>query len=429
MALNKFFRYPFAVAGDKTAVPDPTQVSGAVSWQQGYGPQYELPYTDPNARDIERNQNNQLHYDITTALQEYQTNGVPDWIDPAQNGAANYAYPLGARVRYTDGVIYESIAAANNTLPTDVTKWIAVGGSNASIAFSNVTVVASAAQAAQPTITATGVLTANVQLTLPARLQRWHIVNNTTGNFSLTVKTAAGTGVIVPASGSLFVYGDGTNIKAMPGQYLGTLVITATGVPTLVDAANRFVVRLQGGGAGGGGAAAGVGASQCASGAGGGAGGAALKTLTRAQILGQTFTIGAAGVGGVNSANGTNGGTTSCGAIFSAAGGTGGTFGPVQANTASFPYGSGNGGGSTGGDLNYKGVSGLYAFYGPGPISGKGGDSTFGGGADGVTNYATGLTALVYGAGGSGGNAPAGNAGGASGGNGFQGCAVIDQYS
>src|SRR6478735_8249943 len=125
--LSKFFRYAFGVAGDKTAIPDATQVSGAVSYQQAYGPQYELPYGDANARDVERAQNNQLHYDITTALQEYQTNGTPDWIDPSQNGAANYPYPVGARVRYSDGNIYGSIAAANTALPTDPTKWVPIG--------------------------------------------------------------------------------------------------------------------------------------------------------------------------------------------------------------------------------------------------------------------------------------------------------------
>lgn len=121
--LNKFFRFPWATAGDKTAIPDTTQVSGAVSYQQGYGPQYELAQSDPSSRDIERDKNNQLHADITTALQEYQTNGTPDWIDPTQNGGANYAYPAGARVRYSDGKIYISTIATNALLPTNVAGW------------------------------------------------------------------------------------------------------------------------------------------------------------------------------------------------------------------------------------------------------------------------------------------------------------------
>lgn len=128
MSLQKWFRYPFGIGGDRAAIPDATQPSGAVSYQQAYGPQYELPYDDANARDIERTQNNQLHYDITTALQEYQTNGVPDWIEPSQNGGVNYAYPLGARVRYSDGKIYVSQKAANSSLPTVVADWTEESG-------------------------------------------------------------------------------------------------------------------------------------------------------------------------------------------------------------------------------------------------------------------------------------------------------------
>lgn len=213
--LNKFFRYAFGVAGDKTAIPDATQVSGAVSYQQAYGPQYELPYTDPNARDVERAQNNQLHFDITTALQEYQTNATPDWIDPAQNGAVMYAYPLRARVRYSDGQVYESLAAANASLPTDATKWVPLGQGNTSVAgLSNVLVTLTAAQYANPVIVLTGVLTANINLVFPNTQQRWLVKNNCTGAFTITCKTAAGTGVALGLTGDAkTLWGTGVNIE------------------------------------------------------------------------------------------------------------------------------------------------------------------------------------------------------------------------
>lgn len=121
--LNKFFRFPWATAGDKTAIPDTTQVSGAVSYQQGYGPQYELAQSDPSSRDIERDKNNQLHGDITTALQEYQINGVPDWIVAAQNGGAAFPYAFLSRVRYSDGLVYVSAVAGNISTPGTNTDW------------------------------------------------------------------------------------------------------------------------------------------------------------------------------------------------------------------------------------------------------------------------------------------------------------------
>lgn len=80
------------------------------------------------------------------------------------------------------------------------------------------------------------------------------------------------------------------------------------------------------------------------------------------------------------------------------------------------------------GDLNGTGQAGLYAIYGPGTISGAGGSSYFGGGAQGVTTYATGLTGLNYGAGGGGGNTPPSNAGGASSGGGAAGVIIVEEF-
>jgi hypothetical protein len=123
MALNKFFRFPFARSGDKVVVPDAVDPGGLVSYDQGYGPNYELAKTNPNALDIERTKMNELFFDMTTALQEYQSNGTPDWISNAQNGGVAFPYPLSARVRYTDGLIYQSMKAANTSLPTVAGDW------------------------------------------------------------------------------------------------------------------------------------------------------------------------------------------------------------------------------------------------------------------------------------------------------------------
>lgn len=123
MALNKFFRFPFAVTGDKSAVPDDTQLSGDVSFEQGYGPDYARdPATDPLAKNIERDKMNQLLFDITTALREYQITGFPDFITSAQNGGTAYSYDQNAIVKYS-GVLYISLVSSNTALPNDATKW------------------------------------------------------------------------------------------------------------------------------------------------------------------------------------------------------------------------------------------------------------------------------------------------------------------
>lgn len=104
--LNYYFKVPFADTGDKLAVPQATQPDGSVSFNTGWGPDYELPYSNPNSKDIPRDQSNQLSYAITKALQEYQQGGVPDWIDPSQNGGVNFTYAKGSRVRWSDGNVY-----------------------------------------------------------------------------------------------------------------------------------------------------------------------------------------------------------------------------------------------------------------------------------------------------------------------------------
>lgn len=49
-------------------------------------------------------------------------------------------------------------------------------------------------------------------LIVPAIEKPYYIFNNTTGSQSITVKTSAGTGVVVPNGGKVLVYVDGTNV-------------------------------------------------------------------------------------------------------------------------------------------------------------------------------------------------------------------------
>lgn len=129
--MAKFFVYPFAVSGDKAAIPDPLQGSGSVSYNQGWGPDYGLDLnTDPAALPIPRDQTNQLYYDITNAINQYQTHGTPDFITTSDNLGSPFPYDLYAYVRYDDGSgfkIYENQVQGNTTLPTDP-SWQVVSG-------------------------------------------------------------------------------------------------------------------------------------------------------------------------------------------------------------------------------------------------------------------------------------------------------------
>ncbi len=60
----------------------------------------------------------------------------------------------------------------------------------------------------------TGVLTGNRNIIVPNTVQQYWVANNTTGSYTFTVKTAAGTGVSVVAGSRTIMYCDGTNVVA-----------------------------------------------------------------------------------------------------------------------------------------------------------------------------------------------------------------------
>lgn len=66
----------------------------------------------------------------------------------------------------------------------------------------------------------TGLLTGNKVVVVPTAIQEYWITNNTTGAFSVTIKTAAGTGIIVTQGSAAILQCDGTNVTI--GQSTGT---------------------------------------------------------------------------------------------------------------------------------------------------------------------------------------------------------------
>lgn len=123
----RYFKEAFAVDGDLAAIPNDAQPSGSVSYNQGWTIDYSLdPTVNPNALLVPRTQTNQLYNDITAALQQYQQNGVPDFITTSDNGGSPYAYSKYNLVRYDDGggvKVYQSLVDSNTDLPTVGASW------------------------------------------------------------------------------------------------------------------------------------------------------------------------------------------------------------------------------------------------------------------------------------------------------------------
>lgn len=83
-------------------------------------------------------------------------------------------------------------------------------------------VTLTAAEARNNILHFTGTLTGNINVIVPAGAQIWAVNNSTSGAFSLTVKTSAGTGVAVAQSTIGIVYADGTNVVSVASGGGGT---------------------------------------------------------------------------------------------------------------------------------------------------------------------------------------------------------------
>jgi len=73
-------------------------------------------------------------------------------------------------------------------------------------------VTLTSAEAANQVLNFTGILTGNKTVVVPNGPQVWHVFNNTTGSFSLTIKTSAGTGIDVVQTKAVTLEADGTNV-------------------------------------------------------------------------------------------------------------------------------------------------------------------------------------------------------------------------
>lgn len=120
-----FIKVPFALSGDKLAIPDAVQPGGEASFTQGYGPKYSEDPATTGLR-LDREQSNQLFYILSADINQYQTESFPRFISTADNGGVAYSYGKFATVLYDAGSgleVYQSLVAANTALPTDATKW------------------------------------------------------------------------------------------------------------------------------------------------------------------------------------------------------------------------------------------------------------------------------------------------------------------
>ncbi len=137
------------------------------------------------------------------------------------DGAANKTLsPGGSLFIVADGVNY--ITLISNSAGSNGFNLLAIdvgGGGN---------YVLAGVQLGQVGYRLTGVLTAARHIVVPNTVQQYWISNETTGAFSLNVKTAAGTGITVAQGVRTILYCDGTNVVAAENQSTVSLPLVVT---------------------------------------------------------------------------------------------------------------------------------------------------------------------------------------------------------
>jgi hypothetical protein len=212
---------PFAASGGKRTIPVDSQigiVAGAASLADGFPPLTRTPLSaggvPPSGLDM-----NGVLYEISAAIRWANAGGGYAYDSAFAIDTNVGGYPKGARIMRSDGLGYWLNLTENNvTDPEDVATaagWVPdYTNGIAAVAMASANVTLTPLQYGKPIIVISGTLTANLNLIFPNIAGEWTVVNGASGAFSVTCKTAAGTGVSIPTGYARGVYGDGTNIAA-----------------------------------------------------------------------------------------------------------------------------------------------------------------------------------------------------------------------
>lgn len=207
---------PFAESGDRAAIPDTTIAVGRASYDLGFPPITMQPKVaggvPPDGRDM-----NGILYALS-AHAAYVQAGQPFKYDAAVVAAIS-GYAVGTLLESTDGTTMWLNVTAGNTTDPDASGagWIPLSsyGTSSISGLIGGTRTLTSVEARYNMIVLSGALVANQAIVVPNWLRAWRIVNLTTGSFTTTVRTAAGTGVTVPQGGyaaAVGVYGNGTDV-------------------------------------------------------------------------------------------------------------------------------------------------------------------------------------------------------------------------
>jgi len=224
----------------KNTIPQASQIgitNGKASLTDGFPPLTFQPISSggipPFGADF-----NGILYEIT-AIQQWQEAGGMFPYDSSFSTTIG-GYPKGAVLQAAAfGGLWVNTIENNTSNPdTGGAGWssLAFEGSQ-SVTVTTADVTLTSLQAAYPVLIISGTLTGNRNLIFPAAVGEYIVQNNTTGAYTLTAKTASGTGVTLTQNASTYLYGDGTNINFADSAKVasfngrtGTVTLTSTDV-------------------------------------------------------------------------------------------------------------------------------------------------------------------------------------------------------
>lgn len=231
----------WASSGNRNTIPVNSQVgvtAGAASWMDGFPPLTMTPIAAGGIPPSGLDMNGVLYEVSQQSLWAASGAGVkfdPDWAGNQNIGG----YAKGALVLRSDGTGYWISTKDNNTTNPETAPnadWAPAeqfGTATVSVAGANVTLTPT--QYGKKIIRVSGTKSANISVILPTGTSgEWAFINGTTGNFTLTARTAASGGAaatIIP-NGATVVVSDGTHCYAVsttPQQQAGTEVVANPG--------------------------------------------------------------------------------------------------------------------------------------------------------------------------------------------------------
>ena len=228
-------------------------VNGRASLADGFPPLTFTPIASGGVPPFGADMNGILKE--ITAIQQWQEAGGFFPYDSSFSTTIG-GYPKGAILQSANTAGLWVSTVENNTSNPDTggAGWTSLafeGSQSVTVTSSDVTLTQ--LQSAYPVIIVSGTKTGNRSLIFPTIVGEWIVQNNTTGAYTLTAKTASGTGVTLTQGESTYVYGDGTNIYFADSAKVasfngrtGTVTLNATDV---INALGYTPVQ-QGGGSG-----------------------------------------------------------------------------------------------------------------------------------------------------------------------------------